>query len=122
MKHMLRRSFVGISVVYRWLFIEGPNVCLDVTMDAGFHIHFFRVYSHLSFFSTFLPSSFLQLHIQTTSFKVSPPTYNPESLRWFIIDISLADGWHQTTEGIASRKFEQEEENKGDFFIFKCEV
>ena len=120
---MLRRSIVGISVGYRWLFIEGPNVCLDVAMDAGFHIHFFRVYSHLSFFSTFLPSSFLQLHIQTTtSIKVSPPTSNPESLHWIIIDVSLADGWHQTTEGITRHKFEQEEENKGDFFIRKYEV
>jgi hypothetical protein len=92
-------------------------------MDAGFHIHFFRVHSHLSFFSTFLPSSFLQLHIQTTtSIKVSPPTSNPESLHWIIIDVSLADGWHQTTEGITRRKFEQEEENKGDFFILKYEV
>jgi hypothetical protein len=90
---MLYRPFAGTSVVYRWLFIEGLNVYLDVTMDTGFHIHFFRVYSHLSFFSTFLPSSFLQLHIQTTtSIKVSPPTSNPESLHWFIIDISLADG------------------------------
>jgi hypothetical protein len=122
MKHMLRRSFVGISVVYRWLFIEGPNVCLDVTMDAGFHIHFFRVYSHLSFFSTFLPSSFLQLHIQTTSFKVSPPTSNPESLHWVFIDISLADGWHQATEGFTNFEFEEEaEEDKGASKL-ECEV
>jgi hypothetical protein len=118
---MLRRSFAGISVVYRWLFIEGPNVCLDVTIDAGFHIHFFRVYSHLSFFSTFLPSSFLQLHIQTTSFKVSPPTSNPESLHWFIIDISLADGWHQATEGFPNFELEEEEEDTGASKL-KCEV
>ena len=124
MKHMLRRSIVGISVIYRWLFIRGPNVCFFERVYATSHIHFLRsMQSPFFFFSTFLPLSFLQLHIQTTtSLKVSPPTSNPESLHWFIIDISLADGWHQTTEGIASRKFEQEEENKGDFFIFKCEV
>jgi hypothetical protein len=92
MKYVLRRSFVGNSVVYRWLFIEGPNVCLDVTIDTGFYIYFFQVYSHLSFFSTFLPLSFLQLYIQTTSLKVSPLTSNPELLHWVFIDILLVDG------------------------------
>ena len=121
MKYMLRRSFVGISVVYCWLFIKGPNVCFDVTIDTGFYIHFFRVYSHLSFFSTFLPSSFLQLHIQTTSFKVSPLTSNPESLYWFIIDISLTDGWHQATEGFPNFELEEEEEDTGASRL-KCEV
>jgi hypothetical protein len=85
------------------------------------------IFTFFEYTVTFLFSQPSFLHpsynsTSTTSFKVSPPTSNPESLHWIIIDVSLADGWHQTTEGIARRKSEQEEENKGDFFKLKCEV
>ena len=58
MKHMLHRSIVGISVIYRWLFIGGPNVCFFERVYATSHIHFLRSIQSPFFFLN-LPSFIL---------------------------------------------------------------
>jgi hypothetical protein len=71
-------------VVYRWLFFEGLDVCLIVTMNTTFHIPFCEYLNTTSFSH---PSEFLLPYILNHFDQGKPP--NPNRLT----DLSLTHRW-----------------------------